>query len=125
MSGLFCLALFCEVNAAYGHDKFIFHNNVSIQFGNLKYLFILPLLGIWMRSQFDGAINSAALNIVICLLVKFNPGLFGVYLRTELMSHMFSLGDTANSFPSVSALPVLRRFQLPSIISDTGHCLSH
>lgn len=52
--------------------------------------------------QFGGAINSAALeHCYMCLLVKFNPGLFGVYLRTELMSHMFSLGDTTNSFPSV------------------------
>ena len=45
----------------------------------------------------------------MCLLVNFNPGLFDVCLRTELMSHMFSFRRYCQMvFQSVSALPVLR-----------------
>lgn len=62
----FAWLYFCEINAAYSHIR-SFSWLCSIQFGKLKILIHSTIVGHMDGLQFGGAINSAALNIVICV----------------------------------------------------------
>ena len=71
MDILRCLACFawlyfCEINAAYSHIH-SFSWLCSIQFGKLKILIHPTIVGHIDGFQFGGAINSAALNNLICV----------------------------------------------------------